>query len=143
MVNIVLSIHNTAFKGAKKSSIYFLDVNYGDSPMHLIVRNGNYELLQILLKHNIYLREEDESRHTPIQLAAILGRTEMIKCMLNYYDDNDMHEKQELEPTLGDLLMQRDGLMHRDERELLILRSTAQLTKRVIYKPCGQFFGNL
>ena len=126
MVDMVLSIHNSAFQEDRPRR-RFLAVNYGDTPMHLVVRNGNYELMEILLKHNINLKETDKNRHTPIQLAAMLGRTEMIKCMLNYYDEMPLTEEEKSAIVKNRLFRSLVSIARADKRELLILRSSVQL----------------
>ena len=130
MVDMVLSIHNSAFQGERPRR-GFLDVNYGDTPMHLVVRNGNYELMEILLKHNMNLKAMDKNRHTPIELAAILGRTEMIKCMLNYYDEMPLTEEEKSAIVKNRLFRSLVSIKSADKRELLILRSIVQLIFKI------------
>lgn len=55
----------------------------GNSLMHIVIENGLYDMVEILLTHNAYdINQEDRNGQTPLMLAVILGEEEIIRLLV-------------------------------------------------------------
>ncbi|XP_072524951.1 transient receptor potential cation channel subfamily A member 1a [Salminus brasiliensis] len=95
-------IHAAAFAGAKKSMEVVLQkgeetgmsieshINYVDksisSPLHLAVRGGNLEVIQLCIAQGAKIDQQQCDKSTALHFACTQGATEAVKVMLLAYD---------------------------------------------------------
>ncbi|XP_066508040.1 transient receptor potential cation channel subfamily A member 1-like [Hoplias malabaricus] len=95
-------IHAAAFAGAKKSMEVVLlkgeencisienHINYVDksisSPLHLAVRGGNLEVIQLCIAYGAKIDQQQCDKSTALHFACTQGATEAVKIMLKAYD---------------------------------------------------------
>uniref|UniRef100_A0A8B9LUL7 Transient receptor potential cation channel subfamily A member 1 n=1 Tax=Astyanax mexicanus TaxID=7994 RepID=A0A8B9LUL7_ASTMX len=95
-------IHAAAFAGAKKTMEVVLQkgqeagmsieshINYVDksisSPLHLAVRGGNLDVIQLCIAHGAKINQQQCDKSTALHFACTQGATEAVKLMLLAYD---------------------------------------------------------
>ncbi|XP_041670611.1 transient receptor potential cation channel subfamily A member 1b [Cheilinus undulatus] len=95
-------VHAAAFAGSKKAMEVILKagektghqieghINYLDksrsSPLHLAVRGGNTETIQLCISMGAKIDQQQNDRSTPLHLACTQGATEVVKLMLSSID---------------------------------------------------------
>uniref|UniRef100_A0AAV2L982 Uncharacterized protein n=1 Tax=Knipowitschia caucasica TaxID=637954 RepID=A0AAV2L982_KNICA len=95
-------IHAAAFSGSKKAMEVILkagdEIGYGplkqisyldkskSSPLHLAVRGGNLETIQLCLETGAKVDQQQNDRSTPLHLACTQGALEVVKIMLSSVD---------------------------------------------------------
>ncbi|XP_033842208.1 transient receptor potential cation channel subfamily A member 1b [Periophthalmus magnuspinnatus] len=95
-------VHAAAFAGSKKAMEVILkageeigygpvkQINYLDksnsSPLHLAVRGGNLETIQLCISTGAKVDQQQHDRSTPLHLACTQGAIEVVKLMLSSFD---------------------------------------------------------
>ena len=74
-----------------------VDVNYqtprGYAPLHLAAEEGHYDVVELLLQHNVEIDARDIFANTPLSLAAWEGHYEVVKLLLQRTSTTDSIDK--------------------------------------------------
>lgn len=69
-----------------------------DTPLHLAVRNGQFELVRMLLRRGIVIDAKNNDDHTSLHLASEAGQVEIVQLLLRSRADTAARDRRKRTP---------------------------------------------